>query len=66
MPNFIIMKRRFGKHFYLIPLGLFISSLTVVLFRFTEGSDLVKGLGVGVGIGLMLVPFIKRYKHSAN
>jgi len=66
MPDFITMKQRFGKHFYLIPLGLFISSLSVILFRFIEVPDLVKGVGFGIGLGLMLVPFIKRYKHLTN
>jgi hypothetical protein len=66
IPNFIIMKQRFGKHFYLIPAGLFITALSLILFRFIAAPDPVKGLSIGVGIGLMLIPFIKRYKHSAN
>jgi len=64
--NFIIMKQRFGKLFYLIPIGLFIGALSLILSRLTGAPDSVKGLGIGVGIELMLIPFIKGYKHSAN
>jgi hypothetical protein len=61
------MKHYFGKYFYLIPLGLLIVSVSQILFRFIEISDLVKGLCFGLGIGIMLLAFIKRdIKHAKN
>lgn len=60
------MKHRFGKYFYLIPLGLLVSSVSQILFRFIEVSDSVKGLSIGIGIGITLLAFIKRYNYSKN
>lgn len=59
------MKHHFGKYLYLIPLGLLIVSVSQILFRFIEVSDLIKGLSFGLGIGIMLLAFIKReIKHA--
>lgn len=60
------MKQRFGKYFYLIPLGLILISISQILFRYIQASDFVKGASIGVGIGLMFIPFIKKPKHSVN
>ncbi len=65
-PNRLFMKQRFGKYFFLIPLGLFISALSVILFRYVSAPDMVLGALFGAGIGLMLLAFIKRPKASGQ
>lgn len=54
------MKQRFGKYFYLFPLGLFIIAVGQITFRFITVSDFVKGSSMGFGIGLMIVALIKK------
>ncbi|WP_162903153.1 hypothetical protein [Taibaiella koreensis] len=58
------MKQHFGKYFFLIPLGLFISAASLILFRYVSAPDMVRGLSLGTGIGLMLLAFIKQPKQA--
>lgn len=60
------MKQRFGKYFYLLPLGLFVIAASQVIFRFINVSDFVKGSSMGFGIGLMIVALIKKPKPTVN
>lgn len=61
------MKRKFGKQFVLIPVGLFFLAGTLTLSQFQNIPDLLKGLLFGIGIGLIALPFIlKRINPTEN
>lgn len=54
------MKQKFGKYFFLVPLGLFVLSLSLILRQFSHLPDLTSGLITGAGLGLTLLPFVIR------
>jgi hypothetical protein len=60
------MKRKSGKQFILIPIGLFLTSCAFLISQRSEISDAVKGVVFGIPIGIMLFPFILTRFKKAN
>ncbi|MEO9022348.1 MAG: hypothetical protein ABI237_13260 [Ginsengibacter sp.] len=54
------MKRKFGKWYILIPIGLFINSGAILLTQVENTPDLLSRILLGVGTGLIGLPFILR------
>lgn len=60
------MKRKFGKQFILIPIGLALMSCTILVSQRTQVSDSLKGLFYGIPFGIMLLPFIlTRFRRTS-
>jgi hypothetical protein len=57
------MKKKFGRSFILIPIGLFVLAGTLLLSTLTALADPVKGMLFGVATSLLLLPFIKLQLH---
>ena len=52
------MKRKFGKLFILIPIGLFLISCALIVSQRTQLPDSIKGILFGFPIGIMIMPFM--------
>lgn len=54
------MKIKSDKTFLLIPIGLFVLSLSLLMRQLYHMQDLQSGILTGVGLGLILLPFVIR------
>ena len=53
-----------NKNKWILSLGIFLISISVIIEHFFQGNDFMYGLGIGGGIGLLLIGLSFNQKNS--